>query len=71
MASVIEELVEARAALLDLHGQVHAGKPDGVLCEDWSCARYHDAMRAVVTAGELIGLGREELDHAASERREN
>ena len=60
--SAIDELINARAALMRMREDVHGG---GDECAS-HCADYHDAMRAVSRAAEAIGLSVTELVWAAS-----
>jgi hypothetical protein len=60
---VIDWLAEARAALYTVGDMIHADKPDGCDCDTYGkCVAYHDAMRAVVFAADMLGVSREELD---------
>ena len=54
---LIDRLVEARAALLELAPLVHAERPDYLDCGAWGkCEAYHDAMRSITRAAEAIGV---------------
>jgi hypothetical protein len=52
--SLVENLIEARAALLEVWDLVHPD-PDAHDC-DGSCDAYHDALRAVTRAAENVGI---------------
>jgi hypothetical protein len=58
--SAIDQLISARAALVRMREDVHAGCE----CAD-HCVDYHDAMRAVTLAADAIGMSVYELDAAA------
>ena len=67
--TILDRLVEARAALLELAPLVHSERPEHLDCGTWgACAPYHDAMAAVVGIAEGLGFSRSSLDRRAVER---
>ena len=66
--SLVSELIEARAALLEVWDLVHPD-PDAFEC-DGSCDAYHDALRAVTRAAETVGIPVAEFAIAAGHRLE-
>ena len=60
----LDELINARAALMRMREDVHGAPLSQQHCDD-RCADYHAAMRAVTRAAEAIGLGVIELDTIA------
>jgi hypothetical protein len=67
--TILDRLVEARAALLELAPLVHSERPEHLDCGTWrTCEPYHDAMAAVVEAAEGLGFSRSSLDRQAVER---
>jgi len=67
--TIVDGLVEVRAALLELAPLVHAERPEHLDCGTWgACEPYHDAMAAVVGVAEGLGFSRTTLDRRAVER---
>lgn len=66
--SLVSELIEARAALLEVWDLVH-DDPDAYEC-DGSCDAYHDALRAVTRAATIVGIPVGEFAIAAGHRLE-
>lgn len=64
MDGALDELINARAALMRMRDDVHDSPLGHRECDD-RCADYHAAMRAVTRAAEAIGLGVIELDTIA------
>lgn len=64
MDGALDELINARAALMRMRDDVHDFASGDGECDD-RCADYHAAMRGVTRAAEAIGLGVIELDTIA------
>jgi len=64
MDGALDELINARAALMRMRDDVHDAPLSQHHCDD-RCADYHAAMRSVTRAAECIGLGVIELDTIA------
>lgn len=55
--TILDRLVDARAALLELAPLVHADRPEHVDCGTWGkCEAYHDALRSLTGAAETLGF---------------
>lgn len=62
LTSLIDEIIEARAAMLELEPVIHEGRPDGWTCDRYGeCAAYHDACRSITYAAFIIGYTVDEV----------